>query len=266
MHINYDKKYIAFIDVLGFTELVGNPADTNKLESYFDSLEEIFRVLEADKSKAELKMLSISDSVILMTPGSEDGLKTLLRAIQTLQSSLAQKDIWMRGGLAFGSVFYDEQKRIIVGPGFIRAFKLEGQAIFPRVIIDPIILRELNMTLPQFNNHFNGNIADKNSLKLVHNYANNIPRLTDDDAIFVCYANKLIRRSMNDQENSGTTVMDKLCNDLNNRLYGKHEHYHKYLWTKKYFEEVFKEEAATFVDDNSVKSFLKKYWVKISDL
>lgn len=265
MEINLQQNYCAFLDVLGFTDLVYSKDSKADLEKYFSSVEEIINTIEADKK--ELKLLSISDSIIISAPHTDWGFNRLLTAIQTFQCSLAAKDIWIRGGVASGPVHFDLEKLIIVGAGYIRAFKLEGEANFPRVIIDPIILNEQGKTLMQFNDTMNVDPPNIDEFKLVHDYSKHRPRYTDDDSIFVCYANKFVRQAARNQNADGLSdTLEKLLIDLRNRLYGKQEFYHKYLWLKKYFEEVLQEEAQTFTNSAHFSKFFRRYWTKFSDL
>ena len=270
MEIKYQEKYVAFIDVLGFSSLVETDSK-EKLQNYFNVIKIAFQVF--DEQKKEIKKCIISDSIILIANDSEDDFKLLLTAIRTLQSMLALSDIWVRGGIAFGSVYYDQQANIIVGKGFIKAYLLEkNHAIYPRVIIDPSILSKLNCNRTEFcakfNNHDYLSLHNRN---LIHNYQSSSPvymqRTTPDDAIFVCYANQVIADSMLESKSSVEPGLNRVYDFIRANLYGPQQHYSKYLWLKKYFNDVLVELSSKWGDAREVeKTWLQEYKGKFLNL
>ena len=255
MNINYTPKYVAFIDVLGFTELVTNNSK-EKLEKYFDIVELAFEIFK--KHRRKLTKLAISDSIILISEDSQESFVLLLDAIQTLQVLLARRDIWVRGGISFGDVFFDEQSNTIVGKGFINAYLLEKEAVYPRVIIDPMILDKQKVTRREFYDNLNKAPHERISQgKLIHDYGlGNHVRFTVDDSIFVCYANKILTRSISGEYKLApgeASDIELVYSHLKKNLYGSQKHYPKYLWLKKYFQEVMHEYRSSQVGEESEK-------------
>lgn len=118
---NIGEKYVAFLDVMGFSNLVNNRGNNyDQLESYFTKITEILEKLRDDK--AEIQSLLISDSIILIAPKDEQGFIQLLWAIRRIQSILLWKKILLRGAVSYGEIYYNDEKNIIVGKGFIRAY------------------------------------------------------------------------------------------------------------------------------------------------
>ena len=68
--LEYKKSYVAFLDVLGFKNLVfNNSKDSNeKLNEYFTSVETIIVYLKNIPIKKEIAYIIISDSIILTIP------------------------------------------------------------------------------------------------------------------------------------------------------------------------------------------------------
>lgn len=245
MKITYENKYVAFLDVLGFSSLV-EKKDQEKLENYFFVIDEAFKFFE-DKRK-KIKKLIISDSIILTAPDTEEDFMHMLSSIRTLQALLATYGIWVRGGITFGEVFVDNDKNIIVGKGYIKAYLLEKEAIYPRVIIDPSILSKKNLTRHEFYEKYDSHKhRDPLKYKRIHDYDfYNHKRYTQDDAIFLCYANAVIIKSF---KTDGTTTLVDTYRHIKVGLYGEQKHYHKYLWLKKYFLECL-EEIDLYADNN----------------
>lgn len=244
MILDFKNKYVAFIDVLGFTSIV-NSNNHDKIESYFDTIKMAFQIFDLDKAK--IQKLIISDSIILIAEDSEEDLRVLLTAIQSLQKYLALSNIWVRGGVAFGEVFNSKEENIIVGKGYIKAFLLENEAIYPRVIIDPSILSKLKLNLREFYVKFNGENKTPNRTNLIHDYLNN-NRITPDDAIFVCYAHRIIMDSLDTGKAYEETGIKQVYDRIKLNLYGPQQHYHKYLWLKKYFNDCICEVSSTFLN------------------
>ncbi len=99
---NLKEKYVAFLDVLGFKEIVSK-RNLNSLETYFNTIQQTLELIRQDKKNIE--SLLISDSTILISPDTKEDFKTLLRAVQTIQAKLAQQNIWIRGAISFGDVY-----------------------------------------------------------------------------------------------------------------------------------------------------------------
>jgi hypothetical protein len=153
--IIYSNSYVAFLDVLGFKNMVFSQkkSDKDKLDSYFKIVHQTIGYLQGIKTKREIGYIVISDSIILTMPQGENrdemmnNLRELCVAIGVLQSNLALNDIWMRGAISSGKTYFNRANNQIVGPAYITAYELEqNKAIFPRVILDSKIIRELNFT------------------------------------------------------------------------------------------------------------------------
>lgn len=237
-------KYVAFLDVLGFSEMVKS-SDHTTLDKYFNTIQKAFSTF--DMAKAGLQKLSISDSIILIAEDEDESFTTLLTAIQSLQTYLAFEGIWLRGAVSFGDVCYIRNKAqegdILVGQGYIKAYKLEAEAKFPRVIIDPAIVKKQNCDKASFTTRYNTE-ADGVTTKhytLIHEYSSEIgaiTRLTNDDAIFINYANRVVLDLWKkDKKNKDRKAMLAFYNMLKDKLYSNQLYYEKFLWLRKYFTE-----------------------------
>ena len=151
-NINYEKSYVAFLDVLGFKKLVmsKNKKEKLKLEQYFGIVNSAIEYLKEIPSKRNIGSIIISDSVILSVPHGQDRqtninkLRHLCVAVGIIQQHLALKNIWLRGAISSGDTYFNSDKRQIVGPAYINAYLLEGSvAVSPRVVLDSKIIEEL---------------------------------------------------------------------------------------------------------------------------
>lgn len=141
--IKYKKGFVAFIDVLGFADMINNPTDISKqkIEDYLNIVDEQFKRFD---SSSEFKSIVISDSIILSleisgnnTEANTEALTKLCKTIKLIQQKLALHNIWVRGGVSYGDIYFDNERKQVIGKGYINAFYLERDyAIYPRVILD----------------------------------------------------------------------------------------------------------------------------------
>ena len=233
MEIKYENKYVAFIDVLGFSDLVFK--DKPKVQEFFNAIDEAFNYFSITE---EIEKISISDSIIFLAADNDSDFVTLLKMVQNLQGNLASNNIWVRGGITFGEVSFNDKKNIIVGEGFINSYKLEKQAIQPRIIIDPRIVKKLNCSLKEFQVKINPVLGEG-----AFNYTIIYDGTNSDyfeDVIFINYADRILIESLFYLKTIpiGDTMMDKVYEHLKLNLYGSQQHYSKYLWVKKYLQKV----------------------------
>ncbi len=222
---NLADKYVAYLDVLGFKELVFK-RKIEDLEIYFST---IHKVLDDVKSaKQNIQSLLVSDSVILIAPNTKEDFKILIRAVQTIQTALFFKNIWIRGAVSFGEIHFDTKENLIVGKGLINAYLLEQLAKYPRVIIDPSVIPRIEPNRESFYQFINPDSlnSDVNNLKLVHDGS------SSNEDFFVAYGHKVMTEAVKKRE------LEKVYKLVLENIYSTQMHYEKYLWVKKYFIEV----------------------------
>lgn len=257
---NLQKKYVAFLDVLGFKELVYK-RNVDTLETYFSSIEDTLNLIRTDKQN--IQSLLISDSTILISPNTREDFRILLRAVQTIQAKLVQKDIWIRGAISFGEVFFDQQSNLIVGKGLVNAYLLENEAVYPRVIIDTSIIPMIAENRQDFYEFVNPHYRDfeKDKLKLVHSWY----KFIEDDSFFIAYAHRVLIDSINDRN------IHLIYNKIKMNLYGEAKHYKKFLWVKNYFMDVLGDfndrwRPLKTIEDMETKRYIDKWWIKFTRL
>jgi hypothetical protein len=138
----YGERIVAFIDILGFRELVRKIGEDDKLRKRLHhSLERIrsFKEfsLRSETAQKNLEVSVFSDSIAIS--GSPDELATIVWTALGLQSNLLAMGVLVRGGIAKGRTFHADD--MLYGDGLIKAYDLECKtAVYPRVVIDPQLL------------------------------------------------------------------------------------------------------------------------------
>lgn len=220
----YEEYYIAFIDVLGFKELLTTKTTCEDIYSIFEHLQNnsqtsLFYNGEDVASFAQVKHYIMSDSIVLYIKADiEEAFLALLVTCLHLQASLLyrEKPILLRGGIAKGELFVEDH--IIFGKGLSEAYQIENSvAIYPRIVFN----KELIHYVKKYNE----------SSKRKH-WDGMFTRLDDDEFFFVHYISP-----------HGITYLEKLPQVWNNVLnmcqavldcsYSKSIR-EKYLWLKKY--------------------------------
>ena len=143
--IDYDELYVAFVDILGFSALTfKSDRDSRiKLQRCIDRIDKLAEHFEVGR----LKMLFISDAIILSIPKDENSLAPLCQLIDGIQNILLRIGLVSRGAISMGEAKISSSDIKIFGPAYIQAFELEKRAaVFPRVIIDPKIFTHITRT------------------------------------------------------------------------------------------------------------------------
>lgn len=157
----YRQALVSYVDILGFRQLVasGSVADVlqvlrgkNRLTLHWFN-----KKMPEEEMALEGMTFSFSDLIVNATPLDDPYLiQSLFDPLVTLgyrQFSLAIKGIFVRGGITFGDIYFDEQT--IFGPALITAYDLERMtAKWPIIAIDPTLIKSIDLMAP-------GYIADR---------------------------------------------------------------------------------------------------------
>lgn len=139
-HKDYEDRIVAFIDILGFSNMVNQSGNDVKrlryLTSAMDRFHNILWSWEADGCYSSFAFTQFSDSIVISaiadTPDSFEMLQQLLSGIMMLAEEYG---ILVRGGITRGLLIHDDT--LLVGPAMVEAYHMESQcAIYPRIILD----------------------------------------------------------------------------------------------------------------------------------
>lgn len=217
MKIRYREKLVGFIDVLGFSNLVYNK-NTEVIENYFGYLTEELRELTESKL---LTVQFISDSIVISTNLSKENLTVLINILAKIQYFLLLKGILIRGSISFGNLYSNKGKNIIVGPGLINAYNLEGRASVPRIIIDRRLIVKFAENTSDFIDQFtatNMSVSDgEDFIKFDPKEGNMYPYIN-----YLRYTTRLSRTYLKGR----TEIITKTITDH----YYTDTHYQKYHW------------------------------------
>ncbi len=226
MEKHYKENFIAFLDILGFKELITR----EECDAIFKIFDEIH-----SRSKASLKYNGVqidaynhihhkilSDSVIVFIDAEiDDAFAAMLDICTRLQVSLANRDnpILLRGGISKGPLYYEDD--IIYGQGLTDAYLLESKlAKYPRII-------------------FTGDTLElgKKNVKYMFPDLRNINwgyRTDEDGLLFVNYMPEVIALGLDGKKLYADRLFS-LCNTMLNKAVDSSLR-EKYLWLKRTIE------------------------------
>ena len=151
-HYKTTECIVAFIDILGSSEMI--MADAQKsLEivhsAYTESID-LFKRIFGDNGKTPSVKI-FSDNIIIAVHRQKESEQAAFTAVAIMsaiiQVQFLKHELLTRGAICSGCYFADNM--MVWGTALVKAYKLENTvAIYPRVIIDPELIGELKLTLP----------------------------------------------------------------------------------------------------------------------
>jgi len=148
---SYSKHVIAYIAILGLKEKVSRAGtNPNKVKSIYSQLKiskkwaDAIRITSQHHSKIPIKIQMFSDTIVISSPiVTYESFHYVLYYVANFQLFMTLSGVFFRGCITIGDHYQDSN--IFFGPAFINACELEKIAVWPRIIIDPDALRDLEI-------------------------------------------------------------------------------------------------------------------------
>uniref|UniRef100_E6Q0P3 Guanylate cyclase domain-containing protein n=1 Tax=mine drainage metagenome TaxID=410659 RepID=E6Q0P3_9ZZZZ len=136
----YELRLVAFIDILGFKNIVQGTKDERRLKSVLRAIDRL-RELSEDVESSSKQVSQFSDSIVISYPVRERAsVFYLLLDIAMAVLDLVYWGFAVRGGVTIGPLIHDEKH--LLGQGLIDAYEMEAKhAKYPRVLVDPKLLK-----------------------------------------------------------------------------------------------------------------------------
>ena len=136
--IKYDTKLVAFLDVLGFKNLIRTAKVASRAAEIICSLDHALRHQSPGAPHSgTVKMFS--DCICVSALPTSEGLDFVLWRCVTLQGLLLEKGHLLRGAVTYGRHY--ESDSMIFSEGLVNSYELEQNAIYPRVIVSAEVAR-----------------------------------------------------------------------------------------------------------------------------
>jgi hypothetical protein len=140
----YSIRYVAFVDILGFSEIVVRNAEPDRAKQRKALVKLLHQVGDRGIDQIfgdDFLFQQFSDSIIMSESPSGLGLVNLLGAVSDLAEELLSKGLLIRGGIAKGTLHHDD--KVVFGPAFLDAYRIESTiAEFPRVVLSSEVYKD----------------------------------------------------------------------------------------------------------------------------
>jgi hypothetical protein len=221
----YEIRYCAYVDILGFSQLIADiPSNAELFRIVRMLLEIVQRPPEPDLStyeRAELRGQSISDAVCLSASLSARSLTNLLYMIGRIALRLLSVGYFVRGAVVKGRLFHDE--KMIFGEALIRAYKLESEvARMPLIILAPPVVADI----PPETSYFIRQSQDGHYLHVLHDLELAITNLGHGEREFF--------QMMDECDDMARTLQQRFNESARNP-----RHFEKVQWFANYWNSTF---------------------------
>lgn len=227
----YKYSVVTFLDILGFRSIVA--------ESSFDEVDNLLNLIVKKNrmtSDYTTDSVSLSDSIVRISPiDVSDNLPLLhfilkeVTEVSRIQYDLTKLNILIRGGLASGDIYNDNNK--LFGPGLVSAYDLEANfSIYPRITIAPSFLENARQCAVYEN-------PEQHEIILKH-LASYIT-LSEDGLFFVDYLySSLFKKSITEKISALQDHKNFIIQKYDQLRIGKSERFNpiiqKYYWLMNY--------------------------------
>lgn len=162
----YENRVVAFIDILGWSELVKGAAQNEQLLTSIDSVASCISEISQsaaiinqvskqisddlkekgfhfeDLESADLRSSHFSDTIVFSSPTNKAITGQLVSCVIGISVVLMRAGYYVRGAITQGSIHHTSHS--LYGPALIKAYEIESKnAIYPRIILTEDILEYL---------------------------------------------------------------------------------------------------------------------------
>ena len=130
----YELRYCAFVDILGFRNLLRTMA-AEQIRRVLSSVRELPLGREAIAfGGSDLKFHSFSDNICVSSKANLEGLSHILHSLEALAVTLLDDGTLLRGAIVKGNLHHDVE--LVFGEALVRAYELESTVcIHPRIML-----------------------------------------------------------------------------------------------------------------------------------
>ena len=136
---DYSEKLVAFVDILGFKQYVQK--EISKAVENINLIDGIIQHALNELKRNHGKTFSpqlFSDNICISCEHTAENLFYMIYELAFIQWYFSLNGFFLRGALTNGNHF--ENERMIFSKGLIKAYEIEQGAIYPRILIDQLIV------------------------------------------------------------------------------------------------------------------------------
>ena len=126
--MQYTEGYLAFLDILGFSQFVSKEENGEKTAELFKFVRN-FCYLFNSAGNLKCNVAFFSDSIVITSENLEEMLLAITLAEMHLKKSMG---LLYRGGICYGKYYHNNG--VTFGPAVVEAYRLEKKANYSRII------------------------------------------------------------------------------------------------------------------------------------
>jgi len=225
----YEERYCAFVDILGFGDLVKGEASPIRIHALLKQIHAPHAGNEERTKESDFKAQNISDAVALSTVAISVGLEHLFYVLEDLATNLLFNGYFVRGAIAKGNLYHDD--KMVFGPALVDAYTLETTiADYPRIMVPRVVFKDAqNVWDKGYKKHIrqaSDGPFHVHVLRQLEELVNamNIPGATDTDRLF--------RSDLVYFTAIGTQIQKRLRQAVD-----RPHHFRKVQWFARYFND-----------------------------
>lgn len=144
----YQDRYVAFLDILGFKDMVQHSEDNEQMLNRINMALNYTNDVQRENYEGIMSMTDIgkqvsvfSDSVVISYEKTNPGSAFyVLMDLIFICNDLLSMGVLVRGGVTVGPLIHENNK--CFGPAMVKAYKMESEyAIYPRILIDSEVIQ-----------------------------------------------------------------------------------------------------------------------------
>ncbi|WP_374615290.1 hypothetical protein [Sphingorhabdus sp.] len=136
----YQRRAVAFLDILGFSQLVER-ADEPEWRIAIESVLKTLRGTLTPNAAFDLRLSQFSDCIVISAPVEPYGVQLVMTGSIILANNLLQHMVLLRGGIAIGNLIHTDD--VMFGPGMLIAYRSDKSGGPPRISIDETLSGEI---------------------------------------------------------------------------------------------------------------------------
>lgn len=136
----YQRRVIAFLDILGFSQLV-EQADHPEWRSGIEGVLKTLSGTLAPNETFDLRLSQFSDCIVISAPVEPYCVNLVMTGSIVLANNLLQQSVLLRGGIAVGNLIHTDD--VMFGPGILTAYSKDISGGPPRISIDQTLSSEV---------------------------------------------------------------------------------------------------------------------------
>ena len=243
----YKIRYVAFLDILGFKKIT-TEKDCAIIKALFNDIELIkfsfdnplANTIFGENLVEDVDFTIMSDSIVISTPNTYEGLAYLLFICATIQSRLfllPDQMTLLRGGISNGKYF--KLNNLSFGPALTEAYTLENtHSKVPRIILHTSITESLESNGIIGKSYLSESTSECKNLSVSSIIKTFLSNPMEDEYYFVDFLNPLELLRLFHRDKTKNSLITRIQNLLKEGLESKDvKVQEKYEWLNNYFND-----------------------------